>query len=212
MALRCWPHRQIGRGSLRSSAELEVLTGLLDDVEVSGAALVLRGDPGIGKSRLLSEAIALAEARGMSVLATRGVQSEARLAFAGLQQLLRPVRPQATGLTATHQAVLDAALGIGDDQAPEHFRIALAVLDLLSDASTDSPLLLARRTRTGWTSLRWMCSASWREGLNQIPSSCWPRLARDIRPLSARLSCRRFGFSHSIQSRRLASSESAPIT
>ena len=72
----------------------------------------------------------------MNVLATRGVQSEARLAFAGLQQLLRPVRSQATGLTATHQAVLDAALGIGDDQPPEHFRIALAVLDLLSEAAT----------------------------------------------------------------------------
>jgi DNA-binding CsgD family transcriptional regulator len=127
---------------LGRSAEVEVLTGLLDDVERTGAALVLRGDPGIGKSRLLSEAIALAEERQMNVLATRGVQSEARLAFGGLQQLLRPVRSQATELTATHQAVLDAALGIGDDEPPEHFRIALAVLDLLSDAATDSPLLL----------------------------------------------------------------------
>jgi hypothetical protein len=78
----------------------------------------------------------------MNVLATRGVQSEAQLAFAGLQQLLRPVRSQAAELTATHQAVLDAALGVGDDQPPEHFRIALAVLDLLSNASTDRPLLL----------------------------------------------------------------------
>ena len=78
----------------------------------------------------------------MNVLATRGVQSEARLAFGGLQQLLRPVRSQATGLSAMHQAVLDAALGVGDDQPPEHFRIALAVLDLLSDAATDTPLLL----------------------------------------------------------------------
>jgi predicted ATPase len=124
------------------STEIEDLTGLLADVERAGAALVVRGDPGIGKSGLLSEAIALAEERQMNVLATRGVQSEAQLAFAGLQQLLRPVRSQAAGLTATHQAVLDAALGIGDGQPPEHFRIALAVLDLLSDAATESPLLL----------------------------------------------------------------------
>jgi hypothetical protein len=34
------------------SAGLEALTGLLDDVERAGAALVVRGDPGIGKSRL----------------------------------------------------------------------------------------------------------------------------------------------------------------
>jgi predicted ATPase len=127
---------------LGRSAEIEVLTGLLDDVRRAGVALVLRGDPGIGKSRLLSEAIALAEEREMNVLATRGVQSEARLAFGGLHQLLRPVRSQAARLTAAHQAVLDAALGVGDDQSPEHFRIALAVLDLLSEASTDRPLLL----------------------------------------------------------------------
>jgi predicted ATP-dependent serine protease len=104
------------RAPLRGrSAEIEVLTGLLDDVEDRGAALVLRGAPGVGKSRLLAEAIALAEEREMNVLATRGVQSEAQLAFAGLQQLLRPVRSQAAELTATHQAVLDAALGVSDD-------------------------------------------------------------------------------------------------
>ncbi|HUE69036.1 MAG TPA: ATP-binding protein, partial [Candidatus Acidoferrum sp.] len=132
-------HRAPLRGR---SAEIEILTRLLDDVGRTGAALVLRGDPGIGKSRLLSEAIALAEERHMKVLATRGVKSEAQLAFGSLQQLLRPVRSQAARLPATHHAVLDAALGIGDDQPPEHFRIALAVLDLLSEAAADGPLLL----------------------------------------------------------------------
>jgi predicted ATP-dependent serine protease len=54
------------------STEIEILTGLMDDVGRTGAALVLRGDPGIGKPRLLSEAIALAEEPHMNVLATRG--------------------------------------------------------------------------------------------------------------------------------------------
>jgi DNA-binding CsgD family transcriptional regulator len=123
-------------------AELQLLTGLLDAVERSGAALVLRGEPGIGKSRLLAEAMSLAGQRNMSVLATRGVQSEARLAFAGLQQLLRPARSHSAELSAAHRTVLDTALGIGDEHPPEHFRIALAVLDLLSEAAASRPLLL----------------------------------------------------------------------
>ena len=127
---------------LGRDAEIGLLTSLLDRIESGGGALVLRGEPGIGKSRLLSQAVALAEERQMSVLAARGVQSEARVAFGGLQQLLRPVRSQVTGLAASHQAVLKAALGIAEDQPAEPFRIALAVLDLLSDAATESPLLV----------------------------------------------------------------------
>ena len=129
-------------GLFGRSSEIQVLTELLDGVGRRGAALVLRGDPGIGKSRLLSEAVALAEQRQMHVLATTGVQSEAQLAFAGLQQLLRPVRGYSDELSAAHRTVLDAALGVGQDQPPEPFRIALAVLDLLSEAATDRPLLV----------------------------------------------------------------------
>jgi DNA-binding CsgD family transcriptional regulator len=70
------------------------------------------------------------------------VQSEARLAFAGLQQLLRPVRSYSAELSPAHRSVLQAALGIGEEHPPEHFRIALAVLDLLSEAAASRPLLL----------------------------------------------------------------------
>ncbi len=129
-------------GLFGRSSEIQVLTELLDGAARRGAALVLRGDPGIGKSRLLAETIALAEQRQMHVLATSGVQSEARLAFAGLQQLLRPVRSYSAELSAAHRTVLEAALEIGQDQPPEPFRIALAVLDLLSEAATERPLLL----------------------------------------------------------------------
>ena len=91
---------------LGRSAELEVLTGLLDDVEVSGAALVLRGDPGIGKSRLLSEAIALAEARGMSgVLATRGRSVRGPTRVRGL------AAATATSAAASHGTNRDAPGG-----------------------------------------------------------------------------------------------------
>jgi predicted ATPase len=87
------------------------LASLLDDVATRGHAVVLHGEPGIGKSRLLSEAERMARGRGMAVLTTTGVQSEAHLPFAGLHQLLRPVRDRASGLRDVQRVALDAAFG-----------------------------------------------------------------------------------------------------
>ena len=122
--------------------EQRLLASLLDEVATRGQALVLRSEPGIGKSRLLSEAANKARERGMAVLAATGVQSEAHLPFAGLHQLLRPVRERALELPRIQRDALDAAFGLTDEVAPELYRIAMAVLDLISDVAGDSPLLL----------------------------------------------------------------------
>ena len=122
--------------------ELSFLRSLLDEVAVHGQALVLRGEPGVGKSRLLSDTARTARERGMSVLTATGVQSEARLPFAGLHQLLRPVRGRAAELPAVQRAALDAAFGLTPEAAPEHYRIAMAALDLVSEVASDAPLLL----------------------------------------------------------------------
>src|SRR5215831_12486549 len=122
--------------------ELSFLRSLLDEVAVHGQALVLRGEPGVGKSRLLSDTARTARERGVSVLTATGVQSEARLPFAGLHQLLRPVRGRAAELPAVQRAALDAAFGLTPEAAPEHYRIAMAALDLVSEVASDAPLLL----------------------------------------------------------------------
>src|SRR5436309_12697122 len=93
------------------SPERSLLTSLLDEVNVRGQGLVLSGEPGIGKSRLLSEAVGVARDRGMTVLTTTGVLSEATLPFAGLHQLLRPVRGRAGELPPAYRAALEAAFG-----------------------------------------------------------------------------------------------------
>jgi predicted ATPase len=127
---------------LGREAETELIARLLDGIETGGGALVLRGEPGIGKSRLLAEAAARAHQRGITQLSATGVQSEAHLAFSGLHQLLRPVRDRAADLPPVPRAALDAAFGLKDDAPPEHFHIAMAALDLLSEVAAESPLLI----------------------------------------------------------------------
>ena len=127
---------------LGRAQEQSLLTSLLDGVGERGQALVLRGEPGIGKSRLLSVAAQAARDRGMTVLAATGVQSEATLPFAGLHQLLRPVRERAVELPRTQRDALDAAFGLTREVAPEPYRIAMASLDLVSDVAGDTPVVL----------------------------------------------------------------------
>jgi DNA-binding CsgD family transcriptional regulator len=78
----------------------------------------------------------------MRVLTAIGVQSEAHLPFAGLHQLLRPVRERAAGLAAIQRDALDAAFGLAPEVPLEPYRIAMAALDLISEVAADSPVVL----------------------------------------------------------------------
>jgi DNA-binding CsgD family transcriptional regulator len=112
------------------------------------AAIVVLGDPGIGKSSLLRAAAEHAAESGLRVLSVTGVEAEAHLAFAGLHQLLRPVLPAARRLPPLQREALSAAFGTGpespaDRRAPEPFMIALATLNTLTDVAAECPLLVA---------------------------------------------------------------------
>ncbi len=79
----------------------------------------------------------------MRVLRTTGVQSETQLPFAGLHQLMLPILGQADRLPTLQRTALLAAFGMAEaPKAPERFLIALAVLELLSDAAEHVPLLI----------------------------------------------------------------------
>ena len=107
-----------------------------------GQILVVRGEAGIGKSALLAAAAGLAADSGARLLSATGVQAEARLPFAGLHQLLRPVLPLAERLPPRQRAALLSAFGMADAEPAGPFLIGLATLEVISDAAASSPLLL----------------------------------------------------------------------
>ncbi|HEV3173334.1 MAG TPA: AAA family ATPase [Actinocrinis sp.] len=116
---------------------------LLDGLPERGGALMVNGAAGVGKSALLSEAADRARDRGMTVLSTTGVQAEANLPFAALHALLRPLLPLSEDLPSAQRAALRAVFGHSyEAAAPDRFLVALAILELLTDAAAEAPLLL----------------------------------------------------------------------
>jgi DNA-binding CsgD family transcriptional regulator len=102
-------------------------------------ALVVRGDPGMGKTVLL-EYLA-GQAAGCQVVRASGVQSEMELAFAGLHQLCAPLLAHAERLPDPQQHALRTAFGLVAGPPPDRFFVGLAVLSLLSEAAGERPLI-----------------------------------------------------------------------
>jgi len=101
--------------------------------------LALHGEPGVGKSALL--AYAVERAGDLRVLQAMGVETEIDLAFAGLDQLVRPVLPLVERLPGRQADALLGALGLTDHVSSDRFLVAAATLSLLSESAEDGPLL-----------------------------------------------------------------------
>ena len=130
--------RIIGR-----DAGLARLRGLVEPVPLASQVLVVTGEAGMGKTVLLADAAGRARSAGMRVLSVTGRESESRLAFAGLHQLLRPVLSRAAGLPGRQARALRGALGLAADPgAPDPLLTGAAVLTLLSDLAGRSPVLV----------------------------------------------------------------------
>jgi DNA-binding CsgD family transcriptional regulator len=122
--------------------EKRVIRDLVAGVAQRGGALVVIGDPGIGKSALAGLARRFAIRQGLAVLATTGVPAESRLPYAGLHQLLRPLRDGIGDLPLPQRDALLSAFGQGTGRVPDRFLVALAVTDLLTAAAARQPLFL----------------------------------------------------------------------
>src|SRR5260370_28221753 len=84
-------------------------------------ALVVWGEPGVGKTALLEYVVG--QALDCRVLRTAGVQSEMELAFAGLHQLLVPLVHRVEHLPAPQGDALRTAFGLGPGPAPDRFLV-----------------------------------------------------------------------------------------
>src|ERR1700716_3763652 len=120
--------------------EREVLDRLLEAVRGGESRpLVVRGEPGMGKTALLEYLVE--QAWGCRVERAAGVQSEMELAFAGVHLLLAPMLDRVGRLPAPQRDALRTALGVSPGSAPDRFLLGLAVLSLLSDVAEEQPLI-----------------------------------------------------------------------
>ena len=103
--------------------------------------LVVRGDPGVGKTVLLDYLAGRASGAGCRITRAVGVQSEMELAFAGLHQLCAPLLGRGAHLPAPQADALRIALGVSAGPPPDPFLVGLAVLSLLSGVAGDRPLV-----------------------------------------------------------------------
>ena len=104
-------------------------------------ALVVRGDPGVGKTVLLDHLAGQASGSGCRVECAAGMQSEMELAFAGLHQLCAPMLDRAERLPVPQRDALRTAFGIAAGPPPDRFLVGLAVLSLLSGTAGERPLI-----------------------------------------------------------------------
>jgi hypothetical protein len=162
-AWRVWNHEQIvGR-----ERELESIARFLEAVPNGSAALVIEGEAGIGKTTLWQAGVDLAGTLGLRVLSTRAGQSEARLSFTALGDLLEPVVDEwLPTLPDPQRTALEVALlrARSTGPAPDPRAVSLAALAVLRSAATSDPLPSPPTTCSGWMRPRRDCWSSAFEG------------------------------------------------
>ena len=121
-------------------SERDEIDALLNAARSShSGALILSGEPGLGKTAMLTDA--RERVADMHVLYAGGVESESELAFAGLHQLFRSWFPRIEDLPPAQAKALGGALGLTTPEGDDRFLISAACLTLLSELAEERPVL-----------------------------------------------------------------------
>lgn len=121
--------------------DLAVISAFVDERAAHGGALLLFGEPGVGKSALLDAAEEEAAIADIRVLRAAGARFE-NVSFCGLNQLLLPLCDDLDRLDGPQRDALNVALGFRDGPACEPLLVSNAVVTLLRQVAADRPLLL----------------------------------------------------------------------
>ncbi|QNP76214.1 AAA family ATPase [Streptomyces roseirectus] len=115
----------------------------IQDAVTHGRTLLVLGEAGTGKTRLLTAAAGLARDDGSTALSAQGSEAEAHHSFASLHQLLLPLLGHLPALPAHQRAALDTAFGrVLADTPPDPMLLRMAVLTLLTEAARRHRLLI----------------------------------------------------------------------
>jgi DNA-binding CsgD family transcriptional regulator len=166
------PAKVVGRAS-----ELDAIERLLDSLDEGPAALVLEGDPGIGKTTLVLAGIEAAKRRGIQVHSCAGSSSDARLSYAAMADLYREVDIEALkDLPPPQRDALDAALLRAHPESEiDPLAVATASLSVVEELAMDGPVLIAI------DDLQWLDNPTAR-----VVEFCSRRMAGPIGILAAR--------------------------
>jgi DNA-binding CsgD family transcriptional regulator len=120
--------------------EMAILSRLIEAARGGhSGTVVVRGDPGVGKTALVDQV--LESASGLRVLRAAGVESEMELPYAALQQLCSPVIDRLDTLPAPQRDALSKVFGLTGGEPPERFLVALGVLSLFAELGAEQTLV-----------------------------------------------------------------------
>ena len=131
-------HRR--RGFVGRGRDKRLLAELLDTVAHGrSGVLVVRGEPGVGKTALLTEVVE--QHPDFRIIQISGAETEMELAYSGVQQLCAPLLHLTSRLPNPQRAALDVALGLRSGAVPDRLLVGLAVLTLFAEAGSDRPTI-----------------------------------------------------------------------
>jgi DNA-binding CsgD family transcriptional regulator len=134
------PDMKPGPSLVGRRRECEELDRLLEDVQAQQSrVMVVRGEPGVGKTALVE--YLLRNATGCRVARAAGVESEMELPFSGLHQLCGPVLDRLKDLPGPQRDALGVAFGLSDGPSPDRFVVGLAALSLMAEVAEERPLV-----------------------------------------------------------------------